>query len=222
MSDLKTRLKASYDAVAPTYNTWAASNCAVRLRFLDRLLALLPAAPGDDSAVLDALELGCGAGIPVTQILLSAPGGRKFNVTANDLSSTQIALAKETLGEDGVCWVQGDMMGLEFAKCSFDIVVALYSVIHLPRTEQEILMKRIAGWLKPGGLILVNFGTEEAEEDISENWMGAWMFSSGWGTEVTLKKVEEAGLEVVAGEVAQGDGVRAEFLWVIARRGVSD
>lgn len=224
--DVKSRLKLSYDAIAPAYNAWAVRTSDLRLSFLDRLLHLLPtpnSAPDSQSAapsVLAALELGCGAGVPITQTLLSSPGGCTFHVTANDLSSTQIALGKQALGDDEtrVRWLQGDMMALEFPSQSFEIVVALYSIIHLPRDEQILLLGRIAKWLKPGGLALVNFGAEEDEHAVIDDWMGGWMFWSSWGVEITLQKVrDETGLEVVESKVTDADGVDASFLWAIMR-----
>lgn len=256
--DVKSRLKQSYDAIAPAYNAWAMRTSGLRLEFLNRLLHLLPpppppptpatpitlngaapdsesaaAAPSSSPSVLTALELGCGAGVPVTQALLSysssspGVGGRTFHVTANDLSSTQIALGKQALGgehdETRVRWIQGDMMDLDFPAESFDVIIALYSLIHLPRGEQIILLGRMAKWLKkkPGGLALVNFGAEEAEHAVMDDWLGpdGWMFWSSWGVETTLCKVrEETGLEVVESKVTtDADGVDASFLWVIMR-----
>ncbi|KAK1751299.1 putative O-methyltransferase [Echria macrotheca] len=222
MADTKSRLKQSYDAIAERYTDWAVKNSALRIKYLDRLLSLLPPT-ANNSGPLKALELGCGAGVPVTQTLLASPGGRKFSVVANDLSDSQLALGRAKLGEGpnvGVEWLQGDMNSLEFAEGSFDVVIALYSIIHLPRDEQPEMLRKVAKWLKPGGLVLVNFGIEEVEAEETEDWLGAWMVWSGWGVEGSMGKVKETGLEVVVEEVSPGDGVDASFLWVIARKSV--
>ncbi|KAK0624093.1 S-adenosyl-L-methionine-dependent methyltransferase [Immersiella caudata] len=218
-SNLKSRLKASYDTIAPTYNAWTAQHFSVRLTYLNHLLDLLP--PSPPTTPLRALELGCGAGIPITSTLLSSPRSIPFHVTANDLSSTQIALGKESLGSDPakVEWLESDMMSLSFPPASFDVIIALYSVIHLPRDEQLQMIKRIGEWLKPGGVVLINFGEEESKGEVSEGWLGeeGWMYWSGWGKERYLKEVEGVGVEVVKGEVTEGDGVDARFLWVVGR-----
>ncbi|KAK3339925.1 methyltransferase [Lasiosphaeria hispida] len=221
--DLKARLKSSYDAIAPTYNAWTTAHSSLRTQYLSKLLALLPRNESQ-STPLAVLELGCGAGIPVTETLASSPDGLAIHVTANDLSSTQIALGQARLAPhaDRVTWLPGDMMGLDFADGSFDAIVALYSVIHLPREEQDILMGRIAKWLKPGGVVLVNFAGEDVKEATIEKWLGCdegWMFWSGWGAEATLEKIKGgAGLEVVLGEVVkEQEDVDAAFLWVIAK-----
>jgi SAM-dependent methyltransferase len=240
--DLKTRIKDSYDAIAPTYNTWTTSHFAVRRRYLTKLLELLPPPPHHDSTpagqpesssssptTVTALELGCGAGVPATEMLLAASNGG-MHVTANDLSATQIALGRErfpTETESGrVVWLQGDMMALEFPPGTFDVIVGLYSVIHLPREEQVVMMQKIATWLKPGGLVLVNFGREELEGAVEKRWLGedkGWMYWSGWGEEKTLEMVRgAAGLEVLVHEVTEKAGGDLEFLWVIARRSGSE
>ncbi|KAI1375696.1 S-adenosyl-L-methionine-dependent methyltransferase [Hypoxylon crocopeplum] len=219
-SDLKERLKASYDTIAPAYNAWTAQHSASRLKYLAQTLELLPL-----SQHLRVLELGCGPGVPVTRKLLSYPTVR---VTANDISSTQIAVARANLlgtneendrNEERLTLVEGDMSALSFADASFDVVLAFYSVIHLPRTEQTEMIGKIARWLKPGGYLLANFADSAEEAIVMEKWLDekGWMFWSGWGKEETLKIVGEAGLQVVVSEVSK-DVVDASFLWVIARR----
>ncbi|KAI1776536.1 S-adenosyl-L-methionine-dependent methyltransferase [Hypoxylon cercidicola] len=107
---------------------------------------------------LRVLELGCGPGLPVTGKLLSHP---TLHVTANDISTAQISLARANLlgaagntdAEKRLALVEGDMAELAFPGRSFDAVVALYSLIHLPRAEQADMIGKIARWLKPGGYL---------------------------------------------------------------------
>ncbi|KAK3376471.1 methyltransferase [Lasiosphaeria ovina] len=257
--NIKERLAASYDAIAASYNAWTAQHSGLRLHYVDKLLQLLPPLPspvndsapsgrsgsggsgsGDPTAASDSapvpmthlVELGCGAGVPVTRALLEFPDtpagrGRRVHVTANDLSATQVALGREGVrpragSHDQIEWVAGDMMDLSFAAGSLDAVVALYSVIHLPREEQGVLLERVARWLKPGGIVLANFSVEDTPGEVMDRWLGeekGWMFWSGFGVDKTLEVVtRKAGLEVVLSEVSKNeDGVDAEFLWVIAR-----
>ncbi|KAI1417104.1 S-adenosyl-L-methionine-dependent methyltransferase [Hypoxylon sp. FL1857] len=221
--DTKERIKASYDAIAPKYSAWTAQNTELRLGYLARTLELLPIS--DPSQQLHVLELGCGSGLPVTQKLLSYP---TVHVTANDLSTTQIELTRRNLLSDAeenagnaerLTLVEGDMTKLSFPDQSFDVVLAFYSLIHLPRVEQTEMVRRIARWLKPGGYLLANFTESDSEAVIMEKWLDEkdWMFWSGWGKDKTLEIVEKAGLQVVVGEVSD-DVVDASFLWVIAKR----
>ncbi|KAJ5492792.1 hypothetical protein N7539_001538 [Penicillium diatomitis] len=170
------------------------------------------------------LELGCGAGIPVTKLLAARPN---TTITANDISSSQIALAKTHL-PSSVRLITGDMMELELEAESLDAVLAMYSIFHLPRDEQRIMLARIHGWLKAGRWVLMNFAAAEFERASDEKWLGAkegvvhW---SGWGVEGTRKMLEEVGFEILLEEVRADEEIeedgsvkKVEFYWVMARK----
>lgn len=221
-ADLKSRLKASYDAIAETYNKWTTEHSNIRVRYLSKFLDLLPS---DTSQPLRILELGCGAGEPATRVLASRPN---VHVIGNDLSSSQVSsaqanAAKWELGEgSSVEFIEGDMADvkvLDFEKGSLDGVVALYSFIHLPRDEQTLMMERISGWLKEGGLLMGNFSEGEMEGLVMEKWLDekGWMFWSGWGREGTVERVKGKGFEIVVDSI-EGEGVDVEFLWIVARK----
>ncbi|WYZ46215.1 hypothetical protein EsH8_IX_000440 [Colletotrichum jinshuiense] len=216
--DSKSRLKESYDAIAPTYNDWNVEQTSVRIEYLEKILERLHTSTSSEQK-LHVLELGCGCGVPVSERLLMVPG---ISVTANDMSSTQIKLAKENLakyGTDRISFIEGDMMSLEFLDGSFDAIVGMYSLIHLPREEQSEMIRRIAKWLKPGGFLLVNFTSKNLPGLVMENWLHekGWMYWSGWGAEGTLDKIKEAGLETIEkDEIKDDDDVT--FLWVMAKK----
>lgn len=221
-ADLKDRMRDCYDNIAHTYNAKLGNVLDhIRLDYVTRLLALLKDT-GRAEATL--LELGCGAGVPTTKTFAdnSAPA---ITVTANDLSSVQLGLARQHLanhvGSGKVTLVLGDMLALDFPPRSFDAVTGFYSIIHLPRDEQVLLVQKIATWLKPGGYFLANFAHEEQESTVMEKWLGeekGWTFWSGWGANGSVKMVEESGLEVLVKETRESS-VDATFLWVIARKG---
>lgn len=71
--------------------------------------------------------------------------------------------------------------------------------------------------------MLANFAAEELAGREVQNWLEeekGWMFWSGWGSEGTLGKVREAGLEVVVKETVE-DAVNARFLWILAKKNES-
>lgn len=219
--DIKQNIRKAYDNIAPTYLEWTKPSHKTRLIYLNKLLSHL--SPNQQDGPCSILELGCGAGVPCTQVLAAH---KNLNVTGNDISSAQIALARERL-PDSVKLVEGDMMGLEFGDAELDAVVGMYSIIHLPREEQVELLKRVFEWLKGGGLVLVNFAKEEIEAVRDGGWLGGQdgcMFWSGWGGERSCEVLREIGFEVLVREVVgdveeDGNGEReVEFLWVIARK----
>ncbi len=106
-------------------------------------------------------------------------------------------------------------MDIDFPAASFDAVVCLYMLIHLPLAEQPVLLSRVARWLRPGGTALVIAG-DGAWTGTEEDWLGggAPMWWSHPGRETYREWITAAGLSVEGEEfVAEGDGGHVLF-WV--------
>jgi SAM-dependent methyltransferase len=195
-----------YDAIAQRYLEWSALRpSAVRLHYLRRAIELIQ--PG-----ADVLELGCGAGIPMTRALAA-----QRRVTGVDISATQVELARANV--PAATFVQADMTALEFPPASFDAVVAFYSLTHVPRDEQPELLRRISGWLRPGGVFLGSMGADASPDEVEDDWLGVPMFFSHFGARRNRRLVEDAGLVVEEARIRiePEDRHDARFLWVIAR-----
>ncbi|KAJ5812192.1 hypothetical protein N7474_008493 [Penicillium riverlandense] len=221
---VKDDIRLAYDDMAPTYLTWTESTHGVRLSYVEAMLKH-HSHPNEEATGMNILELGCGAGVPVTELLASR---ENTSVTANDISAAQIALAKQRLPES-VRLIQGDMMDLTFDKEHFDAVLAMYSIIHLPRDEQTTMLHRIYGWLKPGGYFLANFAAQDFEGSSVQSWLGSTkggMYWSGWGEDKTRAILRDIGFEMVIDEVKtdieEENGVSREvpFHWVLAKKAV--
>ena len=207
LTDPKRLVEAGYDRIAETYADWAAGSTSdERMRYADLLLRRLP--PG-----APVLELGCGAGVPVTQAL-----ARRFAVTAVDISARQVALAQRNA--PGATVLQADMAGLTFPPASFDGVIALYSIIHLPRDEHAPLLRAIATWLRPGGLLIATMGVNDTAAGTEEDWLGAPMFWSGFDSAANQRLVRDAGLRILSAreEATDEDGQPVLFLWIVAEK----
>jgi ubiquinone/menaquinone biosynthesis C-methylase UbiE len=224
--DLKARMKASYDAIAEHYNNnFTRDHDPIRLKYTTLLLDHLSKTPSTvgSSQPIQVLELGFGAGSPGTELLLdnSSP---QIRVTGNDISTTQLDLAKRNLSsyiEHGKLELtQGDMLALSFEPGTLMAILGFYSIIHLPRTQQTLMLSKVATWLKPGGFLLANFSEEDMESGTMEKWLDqdkGWMFWSGWGVEGSVRMVKEAGLQVLVEEIVP-DVVDANFLWILAKK----
>jgi SAM-dependent methyltransferase len=195
-----------YDAIAETYRDWAEAVVWPRVEWL----ALLEAQLADGS---DVLELGCGAGVPVTRRL-----AERHRVTAVDLSPRQVELARSNAPAATV--LEGDALALELPEASFDAVVSLYMTGHVPRDEQSSLLGRIARWLRPGGHLLITLTRGGSDGVVEEDWLGAPMFFAGEEPETNLDRLRARGFELLRAElVPQVEfGREVEFLWVLARR----
>ncbi|HEX6481159.1 MAG TPA: class I SAM-dependent methyltransferase [Ktedonobacteraceae bacterium] len=166
--------------------------------------------PSEQSQVL---ELGCGAGIPCTQSL-----AQYAHVTGVDISAAQIALARQHVPDARL--FQADMMELAFPPATFDTVVAFYSLIHLPRAEQAVMINRLAQWLRPGGWFLVNLGVSNDPGSIEPNWLGTAMYWSSYDAQTNLDLVSQAGFTLVETEILADDedGEPVSFLWILAKK----
>ncbi|PTU16980.1 hypothetical protein P175DRAFT_0561282 [Aspergillus ochraceoroseus IBT 24754] len=155
---------------------------ALQISYVEKLLVNFPSLhePTHNGPIIQILARGCGAGTPCTQFLASH---NMIKVIGNDISAAQIATARTHLPES-VELVQGDMMELQFPSAGLDAVIAMYSIFHLPRDEQTVMLDRVFQWLKPGGFLLMNFSVEEISAITDPTWLGGTegtMYWSGWG-----------------------------------------
>lgn len=204
--DPKQIVAAGYDAMAQRYLEWSPLRpSAVRLHYLQRAVDLIPAGA-------DVLELGCGAGIPMTRALAA-----KRHVTGVDISAAQVEMARRNV--PAAAFLQADMTALEFPPASFDAVVAFYSLTHVPRDEQPELLRRIGGWLRHGGVFLASMGADSSPDEVEDDWLGVPMFFSHFGARRNRRLVEDAGLVVEEARIRiePEDRHDARFLWIIAR-----
>ena len=111
------------------------------------------------------------------------------------------------------------MTTLAFEPGSFDAVVAFYSLVHVPRDEQAILIERVRSWLRPGGVFLASMGVSDEPGDVETDWLGVDMYFSHFGAKANRRLVERAGLVIDRTELADEpeDRHAARFLWVVAR-----
>ncbi|KAK7946069.1 uncharacterized protein PG986_010390 [Apiospora aurea] len=211
----------AYDSIADWYLAWVEGQLSPRESYTDKVLqnAATSASPSP-STPPRILELGAGAGVPITRMLLD----RGAQVVANDISAAQLKLAAPRCPEATL--VPGDMLALDFESASFDGVVGFYSIFHLPRKEQRTMLAKIHAWLKPGAMLAFNLATMD-EEEIHGEFMGHGMFWSSYAVADSLQMVKDVGFQSVeAEELEAGDGKLEEsdpdfgvkFLWITARK----
>ena len=200
-----------YDRIAGRYARWARNEVDDRVApvYLSLLIDRLP----QGAAVLD---LGCGGGQRLAQL------AQHFTVTGVDISREQVRRAQQALPQARV--LLGDMTRLEFPSASFDAVTAFYAFTHLLHGELPALLRRIADWLRPGGLLVASMGTTLNPGTFVQDWLGAPTYFSGYDDATNRLLVERAGLRILRAreetiqEQLEGRASSITFFWVVAQR----
>lgn len=133
-----------------------------------------------------ALDIGCGSSGRLIELML----GNGFDVEGVDVSSRMLELAKQR--HPHVIFHHADICSWQFPK-KYDLISAWDSIWHLPKQEQEPVLKKILENLTPGGvLIFTSGGLDEPAEKVDAA-MGPQMYYSVLGIPNTLKLISEAG-----------------------------
>ena len=179
-------VRRGYDRISEAYRSDDAEagseteSTAQYVEWLAELAARLPAGGR-------VLDLGCGAGVPASWLL----DDWGFEVIGVDISEVQIRRARSLV--PSAEFVQADIVEWECEPGSFDAIVALYTLIHVPIEDQRELMPKLARWLKPDGYLLVIIG--HTAWTGTEDYLGAEMFWDHADAETTLAWIGEAGFE---------------------------
>ncbi len=164
------------------------------------------------------LDLGCGAGEP----MMSTFAARGWEVTGVDFSAGMVGLARDHLPEATV--VLADMTDVDFPADSFDAIVAVYSLFHVPSHEHPQLFENCRRWLRPGGRFLFTYATAAYTGRETFNgtmeFMGHRLFYSHVTPAQMRIQCLDAGLAIVQEEERAIGG--ETFLWVTAEQLVPD
>lgn len=99
-----------------------------------------------------AVDLGAGTGfvtLPLAQ--------RAATVLAVDISPIMLESLRDAAAREGlpVHTKAADLAALDLPPASVDLVVSNYALHHLTDTDKAELVRRVHGWLRPGGRIAI-------------------------------------------------------------------
>jgi ubiquinone/menaquinone biosynthesis C-methylase UbiE len=204
-TDFKQIVGSGYNSIAEAYLTErTAGGITPDILLLNELTErLLPGA--------HLLDAGCGAGVPVTQML-----SRNFRVTGVDISVSQLVLARSYA--PGAEFIEGDITRLTFPADSFDAIVSYYAIIHIPRAEHRLLLESFYRMVKQSGLVLLCLGANDLDDDIDE-YHGVPMYWSHYDAETYRRMMEEIGFELIWARVVEdATSPGAGHLFVLGRK----
>ncbi|MFX0105502.1 MAG: class I SAM-dependent methyltransferase [Candidatus Hodarchaeota archaeon] len=144
------------------------------------------------------LDVGCGAGIPTAKFLTE----RGIQVTGIDLSDKMLSLARENV--PSAEFIKMDINKLEFNENTFDGIISVYTLFHVPKEKHFEIFKKFYKILKSDGIILINTGISESEG--KSNFFGVPMFWSNFSPKTTLNLVKEAGFSIIFDGILERGG----------------
>jgi len=130
---------------------------------------------------MEILDLGCGWGAFTLWAAESYPNSKIVAASNSASQGRYIAARCADLGLANVEVITADANQLVL-PLRFDRVVSIEMFEHM--RNYELLLQRIAGWLRPNGKLFVHIfcHREHAylyEPDGSSNWMARWFFTGG-------------------------------------------
>ncbi len=175
-----------FDALGKDYEH-AFRNLAEQRAAITALAERLPAGA-------TVLDLGSGTGRPTADVLTAAGCA----VTGYDVAPKMVEIARAQV--PAARFEVGDLRELSF-EAGWDAITAFFSMLQLPRADQETMIGRFADWLKPGGLLVL--ATVPADVDgVDIVFMGHPVRASSFTAGALAEKLRAAGLEIVREEQA--------------------
>ncbi len=111
-----------------------------------------------------------------------------------DVSPAMVALAQSQI--PGAVFHQADVREYHCEPDSFDAVCAFFPLLQMTRSEIDSSLRRMAGWLRPGGYLIA--ATIPADiEQVDIVFMGHPARVSSFATAGFLDRLRSAGLDVL-------------------------
>lgn len=173
-------------------------------KILDLLAARIP-------KIAKILDLGCGIGVPFDKYLAD----KGFKITGVDFALNHIVAAKKNV--PSATFIEGDFSKTDFGSEHFHAIIAMYSVFHIPREEQQSLFNKMHDLLEGGGVILMTLGTSNTD-GLEENWAGAPMAWSNFDPATYKAMIAKAGFEITVSEYEGQPGDDEYHWWILAKK----
>ncbi len=127
--------------------------------------------PFDRAAPIRVLDLGCGPGVMVAEILSRYPNA---HLTAFDLTEEMLQACRMRIGiNERVVYRLGDFRSDALGQ-EYDLIMASLSLHHLQLPERPTFLRRVHQILKPGGIIIAAEVIVDEDIDVREQQYELW------------------------------------------------
>jgi 2-polyprenyl-3-methyl-5-hydroxy-6-metoxy-1,4-benzoquinol methylase len=131
------------------------------------------------------LDFGCGTGVFSYEMAL-----RGYNLTSLDLNLKPVELLKNKIQySENIAFIEGDFFALNFEENSFDAIVALDVLEHIPLNELPLFLEKFDKILKKDGCIVISGPTENILYKIGRKLAGNDF--TGEYHETTISKIKD-------------------------------
>ena len=171
----------SYNAIAKDWDAARSSLFHYEPAYLDRLLSgMTPPAR--------ILDLGCGTGRPIAELLLE----RGFQVTGVDQAEALLAIARQRLPAGR--WVHAQMESYAPDE-TYDAAVIWDSLFHVPREHHERILQAVLRSLRPGSRVMLTVGGS-AQPAFTDTMYGQRFFYDSFPPEQVLSLLTSLGAAI--------------------------
>jgi ubiquinone/menaquinone biosynthesis C-methylase UbiE len=118
--------------------------------YIETLRAIIDSLGNADNKV--ALDLGCGTGNTISEILKRFPGARVIGIDPSEGMRKRCAL--KFAGDTRVVVEEGDALNIPFPDEQFDYVISNYTLHHIPPQQRAECAAELFRVLKTRGLLI--------------------------------------------------------------------
>lgn len=171
----------------------------------DKVISLL-------SPESDILDLGCGNGYPYDYYFSS----KHFYLTGIDFCENNIKNAK--INNPKGTYICSDIENYMFRE-KYDCIMALFSILHIPRERHKKIFKKIYDNLKNNGIFLITLRDEDVGDiKYRESFCEKEMYWSYYDYNFYINMLKEIGFKVLYSENQNKHGIEESHNWVILKK----
>lgn len=156
----------------------------------------------------DVLDLGCGTGLPFDKFLVE----NDCNVIGVDFVEKHLKKARKNIPNGS--FLKADFTEISFDNNTFDGIISLYAIFHIPRSEHRKLLEKMKNMLRNDGMILITMGAEEMDK-YKDEFADTEMIWSSFSLDKNIEIVKEAGFKII--ETYEQEDTE-NHLWILGKK----